>query len=121
VWVYPPCVETLHATSLQPFACSLLLLIMPEEIFYVISYDISENKRRTKIHKCLKSYGEWKQFSVFECRLTATQYQKLRHRLDKLIKPAEDSILFYRLGQCCQRHVERIGCAAPRQDDVFLV
>ncbi|MEX0269390.1 CRISPR-associated endonuclease Cas2, partial [Leptolyngbyaceae cyanobacterium UHCC 1019] len=36
----------------------------------VISYDISEDKRRTKIHKILKSYGQWMQFSVFECDLT---------------------------------------------------
>ncbi len=94
---------------------------MPEEIFYIVSYDISDDRRRTKIHKCLKSYGEWKQFSVFECRLTSTQYQKLRHRLDKLIKPTEDSILFYRLGQCCQGYVERIGCPPPRREDVFVI
>ena len=41
----------------------------------LISYDISEDKRRTKIHKMLKSYGQWMQYSVFECAdLTETQY-----------------------------------------------
>lgn len=44
----------------------------------VVCYDISENKRRTRIHKILKSYGEWMQFSVFECDLTEMQYARLR-------------------------------------------
>ena len=55
----------------------------------VVTYDISEDKRRTKIHKVLSSYGQWMQFSVFECSLSATQYTKLRNRLNKLIKPEE--------------------------------
>ena len=93
---------------------------MLETNFYLITYDISNDKRRTKIYNCLKSYGEWKQYSVFECQLTATQYQKLRDRLDKLIRDREDSILFYKLGKCCQNHIERIGCSPSRQEDVFI-
>ncbi|MEL7316925.1 MAG: CRISPR-associated endonuclease Cas2, partial [Cyanobacteria bacterium J06559_3] len=44
----------------------------------VITYDISEDKRRTKIHKILSSYGQWMQYIVFECNLTTTQNAKLR-------------------------------------------
>ena len=52
----------------------------------LITYDISEDKRRTKIFNILKSYGQWVQLSVFECpNLTDTQYAKLRSRLSKLI------------------------------------
>lgn len=90
-------------------------------MFVVISYDIQEDKRRTKIHKILKSYGQWMQYSVFECYdLTATQYAKLRSRLGKLIKPDEDSIRFYFLCGCCQGKVERIGGEEPRDDTVFF-
>lgn len=53
-------------------------------MYIAISYDIPEDKRRTKIHKILKSYGQWMQYSVFECNLTETQYAKLRSRLNKL-------------------------------------
>ena len=67
----------------------------------VVSYDISDDKRRTKIHKILKSYGQWMQFSVFECSLTDTQYAKLRSRLNKLIKADQDSIRFYFLCGFC--------------------
>jgi CRISPR-associated protein Cas2 len=89
-------------------------------MFVVISYDISEDKRRTKIHKILKSYGQWMQYSVFECDLTDTQYAKLRSRLRKLIKDDEDSIRFYFLCACCQGKVERIGGEAIRDETIFF-
>ncbi|MGC1309857.1 MAG: CRISPR-associated endonuclease Cas2 [Phormidesmis sp.] len=86
----------------------------------VITYDISEDKRRTKIHKVLKSYGQWMQFSVFECDLTSAQYARLRNRLNQLIQAEEDSVRFYFLCECCQRKVERIGGETVRDDTVFF-
>jgi len=86
----------------------------------VVTYDISEDRRRTKIHKVLSSYGQWMQFSVFECKLSATEYTKLRNRLDKLIKLEEDSIRFYFLCECCQKKVERIGGELERDDTGFF-
>ncbi|MEM9483609.1 MAG: CRISPR-associated endonuclease Cas2 [Cyanobacteria bacterium P01_F01_bin.116] len=86
----------------------------------IVTYDISNDKRRTKIHKALTSYGQWMQFSVFECNLTADQYAKLRNRLNALIKPDEDSIRFYFLCACCQQKVERIGGELVRDDTIFF-
>lgn len=86
----------------------------------IVTYDISNDKRRTKIHKALTSYGQWMQFSVFECSLTADQYAKLRNRLNALIKPDEDSIRFYFLCACCQKKVERIGGEPVRDDTIFF-
>lgn len=90
-------------------------------MFVVITYDISEDKRRTKIHNILKSYGQWVQYSVFQCDLTKTQYAKLRHRLNKQIDPETDSILFYFLCECCHGKIERIGGEAPRDCSIFFV
>ncbi|NET32726.1 MAG: CRISPR-associated endonuclease Cas2 [Cyanothece sp. SIO1E1] len=89
-------------------------------MYFVVSYDISDDKRRTKIHKALTSYGQWMQYSVFECDLTATQYAKLRNRLNQLIKPEEDSVRFYSLCECCKGKVERIGGETLRDDMVFF-
>ncbi len=90
-------------------------------MYVVISYDIADDKRRTKIHTILKSYGQWMQYSVFECNLNDAQYAKLRSRLSKLIKPEHDSIRFYFLCRCCQAKVERIGGEAIRDETVFFV
>lgn len=86
----------------------------------VVAYDVSEDKRRTRIHKILKSYGQWMQFSLFECNLTDTQYAKLRSRLSKLIKPHEDSIRFYSLCACCKPKIERIGGEQVRDETIFF-
>jgi CRISPR-associated protein Cas2 len=90
-------------------------------MFVVVSYDIPEDRRRTKVHKVLKSYGQWMQFSVFECNLTETQYAKLRSRLSQLIKPDQDSVRFYFLCRCCQDKVERIGGEQVRDESIFFV
>ena len=60
------------------------------------------------------------QFSVFECELTDAQYAKLRSRLNKLIKPDEDSIRFYALCACCQPKIERIGGEEVRDETIFF-
>jgi CRISPR-associated protein Cas2 len=86
----------------------------------VITYDISEDKRRTKIHTILSSYGQWMQYSVFECNLEPTEYTRLRNRLHKLICPETDSIRFYFLCGCCQGKIERIGGEAVRDETVFF-
>ncbi|MBD2102385.1 CRISPR-associated endonuclease Cas2 [Leptolyngbya sp. FACHB-261] len=90
-------------------------------MYVVVSYDIPQDKRRTKIHKVLKSYGQWMQFSLFECNLSDAEYAKLRARLARLIKPDQDSIRFYFLCACCQGKVERIGGEMPRDESIFLV
>ncbi len=89
-------------------------------MYVVVSYDIPEDKRRTKIHSILKSYGQWMQYSVFECELNDTQYAKLRSRLSKVIKPECDSIRFYFLCVCCQGKVERIGGEQVRDNSIFF-
>jgi CRISPR-associated protein Cas2 len=90
-------------------------------MYVVISYDIPDDKRRTKVHRALKSYGQWMQYSLFECAdLSETQYAKLRSRLAHLIKPESDSVRFYFLCACCQGKVERIGGEMLRDDTIFF-
>jgi CRISPR-associated protein Cas2 len=51
------------------------LLVFEEglHMYLVVSYDIHDDKRRNRIHKVLKNFGERIQFSVFECDLTKDQ------------------------------------------------
>lgn len=100
---------------------SLHLILNPIFMHVVITYDIPNDRRRTKLHSLLKSYGQWMQYSVFECNLTQTEYTKLRNRLNKLINAHEDSIRFYFLCECCQQKVGRIGGVEVRDDSIFFV
>lgn len=90
-------------------------------MYLVISYDIKDDKRRLNIHKVLKNYGLWVQYSVFECDLKKTEYLYLRHRLKQLLDDEEDSIRFYRLCETCKPKIERIGGIVPREGVTVVV
>ena len=51
---------------------------MNREQLWVIAYDSPCDKRRRKMAKLLKGYGERLQWSVFECRLQPHQLLRLR-------------------------------------------
>lgn len=91
-------------------------------MFVVISYDIKDDKRRSRIFKTLKNFGQWMQYSVFECELEKMQFLKLKDRLDHLIEAdKDDSIRFYFLCESCKRQVERIGGEKLRKEGAVIV
>ncbi|MBI4770975.1 MAG: CRISPR-associated endonuclease Cas2 [Chloroflexi bacterium] len=74
--------------------------------FWVVVYDISDDRRRTKLHKALLDYGTPVQYSVFECWLTAEQVKAMRARVKKVIRPRKDHVRFYFLCAACAARVE---------------
>jgi len=68
-------------------------------LFYVVTYDISCDKRRKKVSNLLEGYGRRVQYSVFECVLAKDKFDELRLRLKKCFKSGEDSIRFYALSR----------------------
>jgi len=65
--------------------------------FYVVAYDIVDDRRRTRIMKILKGFGFHAQKSVFECYLTPVQVERLQKRLEKEMDPEMDNIRIYGL------------------------
>lgn len=77
--------------------------------FSLISYDITDDTRRTRIYQLLRNHGERVQYSVFECHLPDKKLQELRNQLFKLIDPRVDSVRIYRLCKKCLFGVEVVG------------
>src|SRR5436305_6829873 len=88
---------------------------------YVIAYDISDDRRRTKVHKILLGFGKWTQFSLFECFLTRKQLVLLRSKLEEHLVEQQDSVRFYQLCSNCLGHVETVGEPPPFEDLLFVV
>lgn len=65
---------------------------------YIISYDISDDKRRTKVFDSLMGRGDHAQLSVFFCQLNPRELADLRSALTRMIHHAEDQILLVDLG-----------------------
>lgn len=65
---------------------------------YLVTYDISDDDRRTQVYKTLRGYGDHLQYSVFRCDLTSTLRAQLTTDLHPLIDHASDQILIIDLG-----------------------
>ena len=90
-------------------------------MFVVVSYDIPEDKRRTKVMKLLRNYGAHVQYSVFECELKPTAYDTLHEQLKKLVSPKQDSLRFYFLDEDQVKKIETIGRKPVERAQEFYV
>ena len=93
-------------------------------LFYLVIYDLPDNKaankRRNRLHKLLSGYGQWTQYSVFECFLSAVQFAKLQTQIECLIKPEEDSVRIYVLDAGAVKRTLTYGSEKPRQQTTII-
>jgi CRISPR-associated protein Cas2 len=87
----------------------------------VVSYDVVNDRRRTRLAHALKDFGERVQYSVFECLLDAEALETLRRRAEKLIDPTEDSLRIYRLCRECEGKAEYLGTGKGTEDPAVFV
>ena len=92
-------------------------------MLYVVSYDMPDTPRRTKVAKVLMDYGTRVQYSVFECRLDERSLlDKMCRRLDRLIQVKEDNLRIYAVCASCQEVILLKGTARMLEDpDVYIV
>ncbi len=64
----------------------------------LVTYDVTHDRRRDKVHRTLLDFGDWVQFSVFVCELDERERIRLRGRLDAVINHREDQILAIDIG-----------------------
>lgn len=86
----------------------------------VVAYDISNDRRRARLHTLLLGYGEPVQESLFECDLDDADLRKLRHALRRLVRPADAVRLYALCGACAGRIQDGQGRPVPRAPEVYL-
>lgn len=90
--------------------------------FIVVVYDISNDKRRTKLHDALLDYGTPVQYSVFECLLDREGVTKMKRAIGKVIRPRVDRVRYYYLCQGCLKKVEiTSGVEVLSEETVIIV
>ncbi|MCO5167501.1 MAG: CRISPR-associated endonuclease Cas2 [Planctomycetes bacterium] len=65
---------------------------------FLVTYDISDDRRRERVFKILRGFGDHMQFSVFRCETSAMELVRLRAALTDAINHGEDQVLFADLG-----------------------
>ena len=65
---------------------------------YLVTYDISDDKRRNNVFKALRDRGDHVQFSVFLCELNPREYALLKGQIQEFVHQREDQVLILDLG-----------------------
>lgn len=79
--------------------------MVPQQ-FILVVYDISNDKRRTKLHDALLDFGTPVQYSVFECLLEEKDVARMKQAVRKVIRPRVDQVRFYALCASCVAKIE---------------
>jgi CRISPR-associated protein Cas2 len=91
-------------------------------MYFLISFDITSNKRRRIVARYLLNYGKRIQKSVFECHVTEKIMETMVGELAKLIEHREDKIRFWQICKDCIERVEVVGWGdISLEDDEFWV
>lgn len=88
----------------------------------VVSYDISNDKLRTKFAKFLSKFGHRLQYSVFEIdtseRLLNNIEAEIKNNFERKFSDS-DSIMIFRLSNSCK--ITRYGYAKHDNDDIIMI
>lgn len=88
----------------------------------IVSYDIADNKLRTRFSKFLKKFGHRLQYSVFEIdnshRFLDVISSEIDSNFGKLFGE-EDSVMVFKLTASCE--ITRYGYARNENEDILIV
>lgn len=82
---------------------------------YLVAYDISGDRRRSRVARRLREFGDRVQYSVFVVDVRPARLVRLRGMLEDLIDNHVDSVLLCDLGPVTSvdhRRFEFLGCSA---------
>lgn len=96
---------------------------MSKPHFILVVYDISDDRRRTRLHDRLLDYGTPVQYSVFECLVEDSALVRMKKAVDRIIKPRLDRVRYYELCTACQRKIEvtEVSVEATSDEDCYVV
>jgi len=90
-------------------------------MFVVVSYDITNNRTRTRLAKKLADFGPRVQFSVFEGDINKNELMKLTRILSTIKLEEKDSIRFYTLCSECKSKIKIWGSGKITEDKQFYI
>lgn len=65
---------------------------------HLVAYDVSDDKRRTRLFKYLQGQGDHVQYSVFICDLNPAELAQLREQVTDIINAKVDQVIVLDLG-----------------------
>ncbi|MDY4066759.1 CRISPR-associated endonuclease Cas2 [Bullifex sp.] len=75
--------------------------------YFIVTYDVCDEKRIKKVFKLCKNFGRPIQYSVFICRLSEENYEIFKSRLISIINEKEDQVMFIRLRETSEGNIAK--------------
>jgi CRISPR-associated protein Cas2 len=91
-------------------------------VFYIVSYDIPDDRKRTRVAKTMLDFGSRVQYSVFECIINDNKLlERMVSRLNAIVSD-DDSVRIYALCAKCEKVVKVLGGGQVTKDEnVFIL
>jgi len=88
----------------------------------IISYDIQDDRVRTRLAKKLKDFGTRVQKSVFEADINEKELTRLLKLLNSIVLEKDDSIRLYQICAACDQRITIWGVGqVTRDQDYYIV
>jgi len=90
----------------------------------IITYDISNNKTRTKFSKFLSKYGRRLQYSVFEIKNSERILNLIILEIEKKFAPKfkmTDSIFIFPINPNCANKIYRYGFPVQEEKELLMI
>jgi CRISPR-associated protein Cas2 len=90
---------------------------------HIVAYDICNPKRLRRVARTCQDFGCRRQLSIFLCRISALDLVRLKARLEEIIDPKQDQVIFIRLCANCAVEIDALGLPTTAHDaqDVVIV
>jgi CRISPR-associated protein Cas2 len=72
--------------------------------WYLVCYDVRDEKRLRRVAKILAGFGARLQYSIFRCWLSERDVERLRWELGRVLEP-EDDVLYLGVCSACVRRM----------------
>ena len=82
---------------------------MAARSFYLLAYDLADDRRRAKVAREMEAVGTRVQGSVFEAYLTHQELAEVIRRARRLLDEQEDSLRVYQLCEECKKKIRVYG------------
>jgi CRISPR-associated protein Cas2 len=88
---------------------------------WIVAYDIGDDRRRYRAAQVLLGYGSRIQYSVYECRLLATDVDVMLERVRNTVDPLADLVHAFPLCQSCSAASRTLGSRAARPAALYYI
>ncbi len=83
---------------------------------YIVSYDISDRVRWSKVYKTMRGFGEHMQLSVFQCDLAPARKLRMAAALGEIINHEQDQVVIIDMGPSEGREIKEIEAIGRPMD-----